>query len=187
MLFGASQGGMIAMELAVARPDLVRRLALGSTAADVRGARYRRLAEWITLAEEKDAVGLYLAFGAAIYPPAVFEKYRGVLARLGETVTEEELERFIILAQGTKDFCLTDRLCEIRCPALVIGARDDAVLGPDAAAEIAGHMADAPGCQLVMYDGYGHAAFDVAPDYRERLLSFFLGPDAADRRSADKG
>jgi pimeloyl-ACP methyl ester carboxylesterase len=160
----------------------VRRLALGSTASDVRGARYRRIAEWIGLARKKDAVGLYLAFGAAIYPPAVFEKYRGVLVRIGETVTEEELERFIILAEGTKDFFVTDRLVGIRCPVFVIGSRDDAVLGPDAAAEIAGHVPDEPGCQTYIYDGYGHAAFDTAPDYREKLLHFFSDPDAPERR-----
>ena len=28
--------------------------------------------------------------------------------------------------------------------------------------------------RLYMYVGYGHAAFDTAPDYQERLLQFFL-------------
>ena len=30
-------------------------------------------------------------------------------------------------------------------------------------------------CELYMYDGYGHAAYDLAPDYRERMLEFYLG------------
>ena len=27
-------------------------------------------------------------------------------------------------------------------------------------------------CILCMYDGYGHAAYDMAPDYKERILEF---------------
>ena len=36
-LFGASQGGMIAMTVAILYPELVRKLALGSTASDTDG------------------------------------------------------------------------------------------------------------------------------------------------------
>ena len=31
------------------------------------------------------------------------------------------------------------------------------------------------GVVLHMYDGYGHAAYDTAPDYRKRLLQWFRG------------
>lgn len=30
-----------------------------------------------------------------------------------------------------------------------------------------------PDLELHMYDGYGHAAYVFAPDYKERLLRFF--------------
>ena len=29
-------------------------------------------------------------------------------------------------------------------------------------------------CALYMYNGYGHAAFDTAPDYRKRIYDFFM-------------
>ena len=78
-LFGASQGGMIALEIALERPALVRKLALGSAAARVGEEQFGALADWIRLAEQNDAVGLYLAFGKTLYPPAVFAQYRDAL------------------------------------------------------------------------------------------------------------
>lgn len=172
-LFGASQGGMMGLCLAAAHPELVDRLALGSAAAKVDPEQYARIGAWAELAKKRDGVGLYLDFGEAIYPPEVFNAYRPALIMAGNAVSAEDLDRFVVLAEGTKDFDLTPRLEEIRCPVLVIGAADDRVLGPDAADGIGEGLKSNPDFQSFIYEGYGHAAFDTAPDYRERLLRFF--------------
>ena len=76
-LFGASQGGMIAMKIAADHPELVKRLVLGSTSAQVTETRYRKVFEgWADMARAGDAAALYLAFGEAIYPTPVFEQSR---------------------------------------------------------------------------------------------------------------
>lgn len=173
-LFGASQGGMMAMTIAIEHPELVRKMVLGSTAAHMREAQFRGIKRWIELAKKKDRVGLYLDFGEAIYPPEVFRQYRKALTAAGEAVTDADLKRFIILAEGTKNFNVADRLGEIRCPVFAIGATDDALLGSDATAQIANGLKDRPDFELYLYKGYGHAAFDTAPDYKERMLRFFL-------------
>lgn len=174
-LFGASQGGMIAQVLAIEHPELVGRMALGSTSSRVTEEQYRTLARWAELARQGDRQGLYLAFGREIYPEAVFAQYRGTLTAAAETVTEAELRRFVILTEGTRGFSVTDELEKIRCPVLVIGAADDRVLDPFAAMDIAEKLDERPDFRLYMYAGFGHAAFDTAPDYRERLLRFFRG------------
>ena len=56
---------------------------------------------------------------------------------------------------------------------LVIGSNDDNVLGGEASVKIYDKLKDHPGCELYMYDGYGHAVYDLAPDYRERMLNFY--------------
>ena len=173
-LFGASQGGMMAIEIALQCPALLRKLALGSTSSHLKEAQFRTMEAWMALAEKKDRVGLYLAFGEKLYPPALYAQYREMLIAAAESVTEDELERFAVLARGSKDFNVTDRLQEILCPVLVIGSRDDAVVGPDATAEMAERWTDRPDCEVCWYPGYGHAAYDTAPDYRERLYSFFM-------------
>ena len=173
-LFGASQGGMIALELAAGYPQLVRKLALGSTAARMGEAQCRTLNGWVALAERNDAPGLFLDFGARLYPDRFFQLCRPALAAAAQTVTEAELARFVTLAQGAKGFDVTDRLNDIQCPVLVLGAADDAVLGPDAARELLKYRTKQPPFEFYLYDGYGHAAFDTAPDYKKRLLRFFL-------------
>ena len=179
-LFGASQGGMIAMTLAVRRPDLVEKLALGSTAAEIGTAQMRVIARWIDLAKARDGVGLYLDFGQHIYPPEMFAQYRAALEAAGKRVTAAEFERFATLASGTQDFSMLDRLSEIRCPVLAIGAEDDAVLGCEATRKIAQAFAGRPDFRVYYYTGCGHAAYDTAPDYKARLLRFFRADEAED-------
>jgi pimeloyl-ACP methyl ester carboxylesterase len=165
---------MIALVLAIEYPELVGKMALGSTSAHVKEAQYRVLERWARLAREKDAVGLYLSFGREIYPPEVYEQYRETLIAAARSVTDEDLERFIISVEGTKGFNVVDQLDRIRCPVLALGVYEDGVLDADATMEIAENLDGHPDFRLYMYIGYGHAAFDTAPDYRERLLNFFL-------------
>ena len=80
--------------------------------------------------------------------------------------------RFRILAEGTRGFNITSRLHEIRCPVLAMGVFEDAVLDADATMEIADQLDQRPDFRLYMYIGYGHAAFDTAPDYRNRIMEF---------------
>ena len=90
------------------------------------------------------------------------------------TVTDEDLRRFIILVEGTKGFNIVDELDRIRCPVMAVGVFEDRVLDSDATMEIAESLDWRADFRLYMYIGYGHAAFDTAPDYRERMLNFFL-------------
>ena len=172
-LFGASQGGMMALVIAIEYPELVQKLVLGSTSAHVLPEQFRSIERWIALAEANDPVGLYLSFGEKIYPPAVFGQFRDVLIAAGKTVTAEELRRFIILAKGIEGFDVSNRVAEIRCPVLAIGVFEDEVLDADATMEIAEKLDLKPDFRLYLYAGYGHAAFDTAPDYRERIKRFF--------------
>lgn len=172
-LFGASQGGMIAQVIAVENPDLVRKMVLGSTAARVTEQKDPVLDRWIRLAEAKDRTALLLEFGKAIYPPSLFVRYRSLLISSGAQVTDEDLERFVILAKGTEGFSIVDKLEKIQCPVLVIGVAEDQVLDSDATMEIAEMLERKPDCGLYMYTGYGHAAYDTAPDYKDRIYAFF--------------
>ncbi|MBR1759206.1 MAG: alpha/beta hydrolase [Lachnospiraceae bacterium] len=171
-LFGASQGGMIAMQIAVRYPELVKRMIVGSTSAYISEEKNDVVKEWISLAKQGDAKELYLTFGEAINPPAVFEQLKDAYAAAGETVTAEELARFVILAEGMAGFNLLDELKKIACPILVIGSKDDLVLGAEASVQIAEHLNPEMPHELYLYEGYGHAAYDLAPDYRERMLAF---------------
>ena len=168
-IFGASQGGMIAMKIAIEYPELVESIILGSTSACISPAQYSFFEGLIKLAKEGNAEALNLAFGEALYPESVFEQSKELLIEAAKTVTDEDLQRFIIMTEGMKGFDITNELRKIACPVLVIGSRSDRVLGGEASVQIMEKL----NCEIFMYDDYGHAAYDLAPDYRGHILKFF--------------
>ncbi len=173
-LFGASQGGMMAMRIAVEYPGLVRRLALGSTSPHLKEQQLAAMGQWLDLARQKDGEGLYLAFGEKLYPPEMFARSREMLALAGRTVTDEEFARFAVLADGTNGFDMTGSLHRIACPVLAIGSQDDRVVGPEGTEAIVRVLGGRQDFETYMYDGFGHAAYDTAPDYRQRIYDFFM-------------
>ena len=68
---------------------------------------------------------------------------------------------------------MVSRLDENQCPVLALGSFEDGVLDADATMEIAEKLDFRQDFRLYLYTGYGHAAFDTAPDYRRRILAFF--------------
>lgn len=172
-LFGASQGGMIAMEIAIEYPELVRGMVLGSTSAYVTEEQYHRVFErWADLAKNGNAATLYLAFGEAVYPADVFEGSRELLVEAARTVTDEDLSRFVIQTESMKGFDVRPELARITCPVLAIGDAADRVFGGEASAQIAEHLRHG---EFHIYDGYGHAVYDLAPDYKQRVRRFLTG------------
>ena len=172
-LCGASQGGMMAQVIAVEYPELVKKLAVCSSSAHVKDEQYKVLEGWSDLARAGDREGLYLAFGKELYKSEVFEQYKAALIDAASTVTDEDLRRFVILSEGTEGFDISKELCRIQCPVLAIGDADDKVLDSDATMEIAEKLDEKSGFRLFMYNGFGHAAYDTAPDFTDRLYRFF--------------
>ena len=168
VVMGVSQGGMIAQCLALQRPELVGTLVLCSTAASVKGGGEQVLQHWIDLARAGDATALMRSFAETIYTDAFYARYKTAFDRLAKTVTPQELDRFVRLAQAAPGFDVTERLAAVRCPALVLGAKGDRVFGAKPSEE----LAKALGAQLYIYEDYGHAVYDEAPDLRARVLAF---------------
>ena len=168
-VFGVSQGGMIAQVLAIGYPQLVSAMVLGSTACRVTAQIQDTVFSWIGLAKEQRLEELMDAFAQAVYSPAFYERLRSILPVMAQRIKPEELARFIILASGLHGFDLSGQINRIQCPVLVIGAGADQIMGADSAPELAEKL----GCDLYIYEGYGHGVYDEAPNYPDRLKQFF--------------
>ena len=174
-VFGASQGGMIALELAARYPDIVNKAAVASTPLRVTERDFCTVEKWIEKAKLGDGAGLYLAFGEAIYPKDIFEKYKGALILMGNSVTEEEFHRFTILAEAAGRFDFAPRTNDIRCPLFVAASSDDGVFGGGIVNDFEEAFKGRPGFETLSYEGYGHAVYDTAPDFRDKLYDFYIG------------
>ena len=172
-VFGASQGGMIAMFLACRYPELVGRAAFGSSACRLSVHGKKVTDEWISLAEKGETEELVFSFAKAVYPENVFEQQKDSFKAYAQSVTKEELGRFIILAEGMNGFDASEMLKDISVPILVIGNTDDAVLGKESTDDSVSLLKDNENAEFYVYNGFGHASYDTAPDYAERLFSFF--------------
>ncbi len=169
-IFGVSQGGMIAQYIAMDYPKLVKKLILGSTLARPNKTLTDIGSIWVELARKKDELGLIESFVDNVYSEKTISAYRDVIVSSNLGITDKEYERFIILANACLAFNVYDRLNEIKCPVLVLGAKEDKIVTAKGSEEIA----DKLGCDIYLYgEGYGHGVYDEAEDYKKRCLDFF--------------
>ena len=167
-VMGVSQGGMIAQIIAVQKPELISHLILCSTSPYIASGNSEAFAEWKAFAEKKDASGLVESFGRYVYTPEFFEQFKDAILAQAEGVTDEEFRNFLISLNGMKDFDIRDQLGAVTCPAFVLGAGEDRVLGVQASRD----LMDLLHCDGYIYEGKGHGVYDEAPDYLSRIKEF---------------
>jgi len=121
--------------------------------------------------------GAMTAVIRAIYPQAAFENLHALLTKAARSVTREDLRRFVVLAGAARNFDATRELEMISCPTLIVGDTDDRIFGSGAAYAIIDRMKNNSDVELHLYNGYGHACYDTAPDFKERILRFLMKED----------
>ncbi len=165
-IMGVSHGGMIAMAMALKDPESIHSIMLCSTASRI--ADPKSLQTWKKLAEERNLNALMESFGEYVYSPSFYEQYKDLIIASGEGASEQDYANFIASVEGTLEFDCYDQLKDIHCPALVIGASEDKVLGVQASYD----LADQLHCESYIYEGYGHGVYDEAPDYLTHIKAF---------------
>lgn len=167
-VMGVSQGGMAAQYLALEHPELVNKLVLAVTTSKSNDKVHERVNEWIRLSEQGDFGKIVLGMTEWMYSPQYVKRYRMLLPLLAKVSRPKDPQRFIRLAKA----CLTcdtyDRLTELKCPVLVLGGSGDEIVTGSASEEIAEKL----GCEIHMYPELGHAAYEEAKDFNDRVYTF---------------
>ena len=169
-LYGASQGGMISLTIAIKRPDLVSAMVIGSSASRQTEESKVLVAEWNRLAREENEDALIEAFASKVYSKAFYEAYKEPIVASVKGITKEEFRRFVILSDKMAEFDVFDSLDQINCPVLVMCGSDDAVLGALPSIEMAAKLA----CTVKVFDGFGHAVYDETEEYKTMAKDFLL-------------
>ena len=170
-IFGVSQGGMMAQYLAIDRPDLVNRMVLAVTAARSNSTVESVIGRWIDLTERGEIKALVADMAEKMYSESYLRRYRPMLPLLTVLQKPRDVPRFVNLAKA----CLTceayGELDQVRCPVLVIGGGQDKIVGAAAARELGEKL----GCPVHVYETLGHAAYEEAKDFNERVYRFLRG------------
>jgi pimeloyl-ACP methyl ester carboxylesterase len=139
-VFGSSFGGLIALQLALSRPDVVQTLTLGATVARVTFDAGSTAGE-ITALPPDQRTPKMLGFVLSEEGQRSRELVDETLAVLVHRPVEEDARRLA----AVRGFDVTDRLSEITAPTLLVYGADD----PGATPERGRQIADAiPGSRL---------------------------------------
>ena len=168
-VLGVSQGGMIAEYLAIDFPDLVDKLILTVTIPSQNETIQTTIQKWKEMATLRDYKGIMIDTAEKSYTEAYLKKMRPMYRFIGSFGAPKSFERFQIMA----DACLTHdasaELGKINSPTLILGGRQDKIVTGKASEELASLI---PGCQLYVYEEYGHGLYEEAPDFVKRVTSF---------------
>lgn len=167
-IIGPSQGGMIAMSMALAYPDCVKALFLSSTLVRQNSTSKETMRVWKELSTLDSPVALNRDVFRRVYSPSYYNRYERAFVRLEGLGTSEEMRSFGIMADAAAAFDVYDRLGGISCPVYVTGVQQDLVLGSEGTADIISVL----GCGCYVYSGSGHAAYDEDPDFPKKLKNF---------------
>ena len=169
-IFGISQGGMIAQNLAIKYPELVKKLCLGVTLSRNNPTVINCVNNWIKMAESNLYENLVQDLFEKMYSNNYLKKYKIFFPLLKKIGKPKNPIRFINMAKA----CLTcntyEKLVKIKCPVLVLGGKDDKIVEGKSSTEIAEKL----NCEIYMYEDYGHSAYEEAKDFNKRAFDFFV-------------
>lgn len=168
-VLGVSEGGMVAQWLAIDHPKKVDKLVLTVTAPCINDVVQSCVPGWMDMARRGDHRALMIDTAERSYSPAYLKKYRRIYPLLGLVGKPKSYDRFLINAQAILSFDARDELKKIPCPTLVIGGIEDRIVGAEASRELARGI---PGSELYLYPGLGHALYEEAKDFNQRVFAF---------------
>ena len=170
-VLGISQGGMIAQYLAIDYPDLINKLILAVTSAKPNETIKKVVGVWMEMAMQGNYKNLLIDTAEKSYSERYLKKYRRFYPFIGRIGKPKSVQRFLIQAASCISHNAYAELNKIKCPTLVIGGDCDKIVGTTAAVAIAEKISQS---ELFIYNGLGHAAYEEAKDFNERVLNFLI-------------
>lgn len=168
-ILGVSQGGMIAQYLAINHADLVEKLVIAVSAPRANATIQECIGQWIDYANQGNHKRLMIDTAEKSYSEKYLKKYRKLYPLLGKLGKPANYSRFLINANAALCFDAVNDLKKIVCPTLIVGGEADKIVGIDASYALKSLILNS---ELYVYDGLGHAAYEEADDFYDRVFKF---------------
>ena len=168
-VMGVSQGGMIAQYMAIDHPDLVKKLVIAVSAPCANEETRNCIQNWIEMIERKDYRRLFADTAEKSYSEKYLKKIRKLLPLLAQFGKPKDDRRFLISACAILSFDTSEEIEKITCPTLILGGEADKIVGIRASHILHEKI---PGSELYVYPELGHAVYEEAPDFNDRVFAF---------------
>ena len=168
-IIGISQGGMIAQLFAIKYPQKVKKLVLALTLSRNNAVSRETIGGWIEMTENNDMDQLNKDSMSKSFSSPVLKKLYVINRLFLKSVSKEKRNRFVRLANSILEFDCHKSLDKITCPTLVLGAKNDLVLGVDGARDLANSI---PNASYYEFSKQGHAAFIESNQFNKMILEF---------------
>lgn len=169
MVLGVSLGGMIAEHLAISHPEAVEKLILTVTIARQNDTVQQMIDKWMAFAKEGKYKEIMIDTAENSYTASYLKKSRWMYNIIGNVGKPKSFKRFLTMAEAGMTHDVYEELEKITCPTLVLGGRQDKIVGGSASKELAARI---PDCELYIYEDYGHGLYEEAKDFVPRVLDF---------------
>ena len=169
-ILGISLGGMIAFQLGISHPELVRSMIIvNSTPELILRTLKERLQIWkrLLIVRLMGMRKMGEVLGDRFFPNQNQQELRAIFV---ERWAENDKTAYLEAMKSVLGWSVTNRLGEIRCPTLVIGADGDYF--PTAEKEV--YVKRIPGAKLVVIEDSKHALPAEKPGEFNRTVKAFL-------------
>jgi len=167
-LFSTSLGTMISVKLALKHGETINKMALGSTTLN--GIGNSIINKWINYAKDNKINDLCDSFFKDVYPLKIYENSKEIIKNLANSINENDINRFIILANSINDYNVEKEINNLKVKTLIINDKTDVLFDYKDLLKIKYN----DNIKVNIIDGYGHAAYDIYEDYRKILLNYFI-------------
>lgn len=168
-VLGISQGGMLAQWLTADFPERVEKLILTVTTAKLNNLGRERITHWLELSQTGSYKELMFDIASHSYTPKSFGKFKYLYRIMGIFGRIKDNQRIAVQAISCLKHDSLAVLENINCPTLIIGAKEDDVLGVGASLELHHHIKDS---QLTILSDCGHALYEQHKYFQKRVLVF---------------
>lgn len=168
-IFGASQGGAIAQDIAIHHPELVRKMVIGVSLSRPNPTVENNINTWIEMAKNKGLTAVAEDYTYKGFSESYLKKNKIFIPLSLKVQKFMDKNRFTTLAKAVLTVDTYDRLSEIKCPVLVLGGGQDKIATGQASIEIAEKL----GCEYYIYEDLSHEAYSESKDFNRRIYEFF--------------